>query len=639
MENSCKIYNKLKMTIIIHMVFLCISTFIHTNITVYAKEKCDAKTAEYLQATQYLLPQNLRSGQTGNGNMAADGNIVTDTDADTDLPAGETPDTGTPSAPSEDTAPPSLPGKDLSGDSSYTDSQGITYTLYKNNICYVSGYTQNISASVCIPGEITRNNITYRVKGIFSAAFKQCRNLQTMELPGSMIDISADTFKGCTSLSLLKIIPVTFNTRTNGSTSVVRVSISQTLLSIPAKAELQIPENVLEKALENEKAGKIILKISVLPDAGNQVKAIPDSILLPPQVAKSIGEQNKALQTVVRNAAGTSYKFTVDASELEKASAPLNLSLIRLRTSDMHGNEKKDMQKVLRKNGSDGKKADIISFSLNKNPGISLKCTITAKSGSQAYVYRYHKTERTFVSLSYHPYTVTKNGTIQFTVSSAGIYMISPVKLTEMCRMPRSRFLTESGKTYYVNQQGELLYGWNRIGNEYYYFDRETASMASGTTVDGIAIQKDGTARKKTYYYSKIQTMIKARDIVTQITDSTDSKSEKIKKCFLWIFQFPYNQYRHLEPLYTKEGWEIIFANDIFDRHQGCCVSEASALAFMFHECGYPIVYICHDTGHAWVELNGRVYDPLFAEARGFEKYYNVSYPQYRLYPIGKLKI
>ncbi len=48
---------------------------------------------------------------------------------------------------------------------------------------------------------------------------------------------------------------------------------------------------------------------------------------------------------------------------------------------------------------------------------------------------------------------------------------------------------------------------------------------------------------------------------------------------------------------------------------------------------------VATDTGHAWVELNGRVYDPLFAESRDFNSYYNVPYEGYGMRAVVRHKI
>ena len=122
-------------------------------------------------------------------------------------------------------------------------------------------------------------------------------------------------------------------------------------------------------------------------------------------------------------------------------------------------------------------------------------------------------------------------------------------------------------------------------------------------------------------------------------TKTTDSKQKKLKKVFNWVLKHPYKRYRTLKSVQSKKGWEITFANDVYKKGQGCCVSEASAFAFLAHECGYKNVYICDDTGHAWTEINGRVYDTLFAEAKNYNKYYNSSYGTAGLHRVGKLKI
>ncbi len=173
----------------------------------------------------------------------------------------------------------------------------------------------------------------------------------------------------------------------------------------------------------------------------------------------------------------------------------------------------------------------------------------------------------------------------------------------------------------------------------YYYFDRQTGKQIFNCKVDGIKIRKDGTAKLSTYTKNKIDTMITAKKIMQANTKTTDSKQKKLKKVFNWVLKHPYKRYRTLQSVQSKKGWEITFANDVYKKGQGCCVSEASAFAFLAHECGYKNVYICDDTGHAWTEINGRVYDTLFAEAKNYNKYYNSSYGAAGLRRVGKLKI
>ena len=168
--------------------------------------------------------------------------------------------------------------------------------------------------------------------------------------------------------------------------------------------------------------------------------------------------------------------------------------------------------------------------------------------------------------------------------------------------------------------------GWKKLGGKYYYFDRNTGAQMKNCTVDGIRLNSDGSAVSSAYNNEKIRTMIKARSIMESITNKSDSKETKLRKCFDWVMKHPYKRYRTLKVARQKAGWEMLFANDHFERGQGCCVADACAFAFLAHECGYGTVYICDGGSHAWVEINGYLYDPMMAEEAGYDKYYHSNY-------------
>ena len=72
---------------------------------------------------------------------------------------------------------------------------------------------------------------------------------------------------------------------------------------------------------------------------------------------------------------------------------------------------------------------------------------------------------------------------------------------------------------------------------------------------------------------------------------------------------------------------------------------DASAFAYLAKALGYKNVYICadgsrrDDNSHAWTEINGRVYDPLFAEAKSYSRNYGVRYGVYTLSPVTRKKL
>lgn len=205
----------------------------------------------------------------------------------------------------------------------------------------------------------------------------------------------------------------------------------------------------------------------------------------------------------------------------------------------------------------------------------------------------------------------------------------------------KSEFITIGKKTYYFAQNGVMEKGWMKKGKEYYYFDRTTGVQKKKTTVDGIKINKDGKAKKTAYNTKKIAVMITAKNVVKENTKVTDSKSEKRKKMFEWVIKKPYQRYRVLPRVKGKKGWELDFANDIFKKGRGCCVSGACAFSFLVRECGYT-AYVCDNGAHAWAEINGRVFDTVFAKKRNrreYKKYYNSTYKVAGLHRMHKLKI
>ena len=194
------------------------------------------------------------------------------------------------------------------------------------------------------------------------------------------------------------------------------------------------------------------------------------------------------------------------------------------------------------------------------------------------------------------------------------------------------------GDDYYNNPKG-----WRYKNGRYKYFDRTTGRRLFDTTVDGIEIDESGeVVTNDSLVIDRLDVMMKAHRVVDSVTNPDDSMEVKREKVFRWIMSFPYKLHRELNRIYDSEpNVEVIFANDMFDKGSGDCVSEASAVALLFHEIGYEDVYWCHDSGHSWVDLDGRLYDPLFAESRDFNANYNAEYNRtdFRTRPLRKKKI
>ncbi len=210
-------------------------------------------------------------------------------------------------------------------------------------------------------------------------------------------------------------------------------------------------------------------------------------------------------------------------------------------------------------------------------------------------------------------------------------------------------------KTQTLSQ--ETLYVDGIVYNGYYLgSDNKMYLLSNGTYTPVNTALGAGTAyyscvenrmvalpAAKAYVYGKavesltpagVVTFQKAQAVVQTITAPTDSPADKLYKCYLWMEKFPYMQYRTMaEGLnISPDDWDVIFADDIFDANAGCCVSLSCAFAYMAKACGFESVTICSDTKHAWVDIDGRLYDPLFAKDRNFSKNYNAAYTDYRVH-------
>ncbi|MBR6224034.1 MAG: hypothetical protein IKQ71_11450 [Lachnospiraceae bacterium] len=206
-------------------------------------------------------------------------------------------------------------------------------------------------------------------------------------------------------------------------------------------------------------------------------------------------------------------------------------------------------------------------------------------------------------------------------------YFKTPKKTTV-----KYRFFAYKGKIYHAGIDGKIDKGFKKIKGNYYFFDRDSGALARDTVVNDVQINQFGVCKQDDLSVTRMKTFMKARKIMEQVSEPGDTQADRRLKCFKWVISCRYKIYRKFKPTYKSnpDDWDVLFANDEFDKQQGDCLSDACAFAFLAVECGLPNVSICCDSGHAWCDVDGRLYDPLFAEANVFEENYNAKYTDYR---------
>ncbi|HAN57700.1 MAG: hypothetical protein PUF83_07480 [Intestinibaculum porci] len=231
----------------------------------------------------------------------------------------------------------------------------------------------------------------------------------------------------------------------------------------------------------------------------------------------------------------------------------------------------------------------------------------------------------------------------------SAVLVIGMISTTNVHAAGSSGWQKEGKHTYYY-VEGMKVKGLYAVKNRYYYFGKDGFMKTGKQKVKGTTyyLNDQGVMQmRKTdgvYYNShnqpidpmdgyEYETIEKAKAIVKKITTKKMSRSQKLLKCFKWVQHFNYKKPRKFS---YKKGWTAVYANDHFNGGDGDCHSDASAFAYLAYVLGYKHVYVCsdddklvHGNAHSFAEVEGKVYDTLFAEAKSFKKNYGVSYKVY----------
>ena len=205
------------------------------------------------------------------------------------------------------------------------------------------------------------------------------------------------------------------------------------------------------------------------------------------------------------------------------------------------------------------------------------------------------------------------------------------------------------GESYYFKKDGSCVTGIGRKGKYYYYFTNKGTLLRKTKTINGTTYYINSKLHLEAYsvgdqYYRPsgeqmddadaldFVTFLRAKKTVAELIKPSMTSAAKLKACFMWVHKRGYRKHRSWK---LTRDWPARYANDHFLGKGGCCRSDGSAFAYLARALGYTKVYVCMDgvteRAHCWAEVNGKVYDPLFA-SRKFSKYYGSSYKTARLH-------
>ena len=193
--------------------------------------------------------------------------------------------------------------------------------------------------------------------------------------------------------------------------------------------------------------------------------------------------------------------------------------------------------------------------------------------------------------------------------------------------LAKNKFQKHGSDTYYFgNDNAAVKEGIVASGGKYYYVenykraDNTCKSYSQGGTTWNVI---KGVATK--VVTAKDKTLNKALKMVSRLTNATMTMAQKLRACWNEIQPYKYgNEFNPRIPHYKGMDWPVIYANDIFDKGGGNCLSYGAAFAFLAKAIGYDNVYACHSGGHGWAEINGLVYDPEWSRWNKDSTYYGI---------------
>ena len=256
--------------------------------------------------------------------------------------------------------------------------------------------------------------------------------------------------------------------------------------------------------------------------------------------------------------------------------------------------------------------------------GTSYVDTTAKKDTLYTYTLRYLDKNQNVISYYIEDTKYYCNGSL-----ANGTFTIGNSKYTFNNGVFRAGLQTINGNKYYYNSSGVLqkngIVGSDKDG--YYYADKNGKidfNYCNAITQNGYdwnVIQGKATKAKT----ESDKTLFRALKTVGKITDSSMTKSQKLKVCFDYV-KGAYIELNPRIPHYNGNDWPIIYANDMFIDGAGNCFSYGAAFAYMAKGIGYTEVYCCHSGGHGWAEIDGLVYDPEWSRHHFKYSYYALSY-------------
>lgn len=209
--------------------------------------------------------------------------------------------------------------------------------------------------------------------------------------------------------------------------------------------------------------------------------------------------------------------------------------------------------------------------------------------------------------------------------------------------------LTEiDGNSYYLSPEGKIARGWLEIEDSWYFFQFD-GTMAVNTVVDGLYLGSDGKALSDgdEIVPQRNELREEVDSILSSIITPEMTEEEKIAACYWYVA----NNFTYKRTYETPQGdWTGDCALEILTTGMGNCYRFASAFAYLLTELGYETKVITGRIGtrqggttpHGWTEVKIEnewyVFDTELQYANRDKDYYWKTYETYPTRTLVKLE-
>ena len=244
---------------------------------------------------------------------------------------------------------------------------------------------------------------------------------------------------------------------------------------------------------------------------------------------------------------------------------------------------------------------------------VTVKKSGLIKEGTKYFFYdkKGNKLKSKWKTIQKRRYYFKADGTAAVGGTKIGKYTYVFDLQGRLLKPSKSKIVQVGKQLYYVNKKGQAIKGFFKIGNKLYRGDIKGRLTKVTFNSKGYA-KNDLNAKLK----------MKLMTIISRITTTEMSKSEKLYSCWRYLTSSGNFYYSTYWPDLNKKGWQREVAYNMLTTGGGDCYGFACTFAAMARELGYnPYVVLGRVSGtrdgaadgltrHGWVMIDGAYYDP-----------------------------